>query len=192
MRWLIAALAWSSLVLGACSSDPAPSDEFVALEQELAEAKQDLVRAEVLLTEVTAERDALVANAGRIAIVKANEAAHFQAFLNKDLDATMDTYADDAVWVDETYGDYIVGKAAVRSMMSRVVQFTDPDASAVLDSFVSEDGTRAVSTWEWKGTDFFGNPFDLPFALIDEYENGKIVKQTIYYASPNSRQLLGG
>jgi hypothetical protein len=45
---------------GCSSSDPTTSDEYAALEQELAEANQDLAQTEVLLTEVTAERDALV------------------------------------------------------------------------------------------------------------------------------------
>ena len=178
MRRLIAGLAALSLILVACSSDPTASEEYQALEAQLAE--------------VTAERDALVEEgaAEAIAAVEANETAHIEAFLAKDLDAMMDTYTEDAIWVDETYGDYFEGKAKVRSMLSYVITFTDPDASGVLDRFVSDDGTFAASTWEWTGTNAFGKPFDLPYVLIDEYRDGKIAKQTIYYASPDSRQLL--
>lgn len=52
MRRLIVLSAVLCLVLAACSSDPTASDEYVALEQELAQT-------EVELGQVTAERDAL-------------------------------------------------------------------------------------------------------------------------------------
>jgi len=52
MRRLIAGLAVLGLVLTGCSSDPTASDEYVTLEQELAQTEAELV-------EVTAERDAL-------------------------------------------------------------------------------------------------------------------------------------
>jgi hypothetical protein len=57
---------------------------------------------------------------------------------------------------------------------------------------VSDDGTRVASRWEWGGRNFSGNEFDLPYVVIHEYQDGNIVKETIYYASPNAReQLLG-
>lgn len=124
--------------------------------------------------------------------VAANETAYIETFLAKDLDGLMDTMTEDVVWVDETFGDYIEGKAAVRSMYSFVIKFADPDASEVLDRFVSADGTRATSTWDWIGTNGFGKSFDLPIALIHEYRDGKIVKETAYYASPDAySQLMG-
>lgn len=131
--------------------------------------------------------------AASIAAVEANETAYIEAWLAKDLDALMDTFAEDAIWVDETFGDYIEGRSGVTAMYSIVIEFTDPDGSGVLDRFVSDDGTFAASTWEWTGVNAFGKPFDLPIALIDEYRDGKIVKQTAYYASPDAHsQLMGG
>ena len=127
-----------------------------------------------------------------VAAVKANETAHIEAWVAKDIDALMDTYTEDAIFVDETYGDYVEGKVAIASMLGMVIKFTDPDLTGVLDRFVSEDGTRAASTWEWGGTNAFGNTFDLPFVLIDEYEDDKIAKQTIYYASPDAYDQLMG
>ena len=124
--------------------------------------------------------------------MEANETAHIEAFLAKDIDAIMDTYTEDGVYVDETFGDYFEGKDAIRRMFSFVIVLTDPDVSGVLDRFVSEDGTRAASTWEWSGSNFCGESFDLPFVLIDEYRDNKIVRQTIYYASPDAySQLMG-
>ena len=124
--------------------------------------------------------------------VEANETAYIETFLAKDLDGLMDTMTEDVVWVDETFGDYIEGKDAVRNMYSLVIKFADPDASGVLDRFVSADGTRATSTWDWIGTNGLGKSFDLPIALIHEYRDGKIVKETAYYASPDAySQLMG-
>jgi len=185
LTFLGLALLMLSLLASACSTDPTTTDEFQALEE-------DLAQAEAQLAELTAQRDAMAQDGatGVIAAVEANETAHIEAFLSEDLDALMDTYTEDAIWVDETYGDYFVGKPRVRSMLSSVMGFTDPNASGVLERFVAEDGTFAASTWEWIGTNAFGTPFDLPYVLIDEYRDGKIAKQTIYYASPDSRQLL--
>jgi len=127
-----------------------------------------------------------------IATVEGNETAYIEAFLQKDLDALMETMAEDVVFVDETFGDHLVGKAAVRSMYVDVITFGDPGASGVLNRFVSPDASFAASTWDWIGTNAFGKPFDLPIVLVHEYRDGKIVKETTYYASPDAYgQLMG-
>jgi hypothetical protein len=175
------------LVMGGCSSsDPTTSDEYAALEQELAQANEDLAEAEVLLTDAAAEHDAVVALNETIAAVEANETANIEAFLSKDVDALMDTFTDDVVFVDETYGDYVEGKDAYTRMNAIVMEFTDPEGTEVRDHFISEDGTRAASTWEWVGINYWGNPFSLPHSIINEYRDGKIARQTIYYASPDA------
>ena len=181
------------LVMGGCSSgDPTTSDEYAALEQELAQTTQDLAEAEALLAEIAAEHDEAVALSETIAGVEANETANIEAFLSKDLDALMDTFTDDVVFVDETYGDYVEGKDAYTRMNAIVIEFTDPEGTEVLDHFISEDGTRAASTWEWVGINYWGNPFSLPHSIINEYRDGKIARQTIYYASPDAySQLMG-
>ena len=126
------------------------------------------------------------------ASVKANEEAYVEAFFAQDLDAFMDTFTDDAVFIDETYGDQLDGKAAVRNMYANVIKFADPDQSELIDGIVADDATFAASTWEWVGTNAFGNPFHLPTALIHEYRDGKIAKETVYYASPDAYgQLMG-
>ncbi len=130
--------------------------------------------------------------ADAVAAVDANEAAYIEAFFAQDLDAFMDAYTDDAIFVDETFGDYFEGKAAIKSMHRNVIQFADPEQSEVVELFVADDATFAASTWEWIGTNFYGNPFDLPLALIHEYRDGRIAKETIYYASPDAySQLMG-
>lgn len=197
MRNRIVPLLASLLLIAGCgSSDPITSGEYTELEQELAQT-------ETLLAEVTAKLDAQTSQAAAtarkadelaeiIAAVEANETAYIAAWQAQDLAALMDTYTEDAVFVDETFGDYLEGKARVKEMYKYVITFADPDGKDVYDRFVSEDGTWAASTWEWVGTNFNGMRFDLPTALIHEYRDGKIARETIYYASPDARgQLLG-
>lgn len=174
------------LVTAGCgSSDPTLSDEYTALEQELDQTKS-------LLAEVVAERDGLVSNADQIAATEANETAYIEAWQARDLDGLMDCYAEEAVFIDQTFNDHIEGKPSIRSMYSGVIRLADPDGKDVFVQIVSADGTLAASTWEWIGTNFSGTRFDLPTALIHEYRDGKIVKETVYYASPNARNQLMG
>lgn len=189
MRWMIAGVVVLGLVFVGCSGDPTGSEEYQELERQFADAEAALATAESALE--TAEADVAVTEAA-VAATEANETAFVNAWLGKDLDGLMDTYAEDVVFVDLTYGDYVEGKDDYRRMNATVIEFTDPDESRVLDRFVSEDGTRAATMWEWGGTNFFGRPFDLPFVMVNEYRDGKIAKQTIYYASPDAySQLMG-
>ncbi len=109
-----------------------------------------------------------------------------EAFLIKAPDAMMDTFTNDVVFIDETFGDHVVGRDEYEEMNADVIKWADPDATRVVDRFVSEDGTRTVAIWDWIGTNFYGKPFDPPFVLIQEYKDGKISKQSISYASPDA------
>jgi ketosteroid isomerase-like protein len=60
-RILLFTAALLLLVAGCSSNDPTTSDEYTALEQELAQTNQALVEAGTQLAEVTTERDALIA-----------------------------------------------------------------------------------------------------------------------------------
>jgi steroid delta-isomerase-like uncharacterized protein len=136
--------------------------------------------------------DSADGDAATIAAVEANEEAYIEAFFAQDLDAFMDTFAEDAIFVDETFGDYLEGKNAINAMYTSVLKFADPDLTEVNDLFVATDGTFAASEWEWIGTNAFGKPFELPLALVHEYRDSKIVRETIYYASPDaSSELMG-
>ena len=132
-------------------------------------------------------------DAEAIAAVEANEEAYIDAFFAKDLDAVMDTFADDAVFIDETFGDHLEGKVAVETMYTGVLAMVDPELSEVTDHFVAADGTFAAGEFVWIGTNFHGEPFELPLVSIHEYRDGKIVREAIYYASPNAyTELTGG
>ena len=118
-----------------------------------------------------------------MAVTEANEAANFAAFLAQDPDAIMATFTEDAIFEDRTFGDYLEGANAVRSMERAASSMTDAEASETLDHFVSADGSRAVRVFRWVGTNFNGAPFDLPLVSIHEYRDGKIAKESIYYAA---------
>ncbi len=124
--------------------------------------------------------------------VKANELAYVEAFMVEDLEALMDTFADDAVFIDETFADHLEGKTAIRDMYAGVLAATDKGVSEVLDRFVADDGTMATSLWQWAGVNPNGGLFHLPLALVHAYRGGKITREIVYYASPNAvEQVLG-
>ena len=125
-----------------------------------------------------------------VAAAKANETANLDAFFAKDLDAIMATYAEDAIFEDQTFGDYLEGAGAVRGMYGAVLRMTDADATELLDRLVSADGSRAVLVERWIGTNYRGAPFDLPIVLIHEYRDGKIAKESIYYAAWDTHDQL--
>ena len=120
-----------------------------------------------------------------VAATEANEAANFAAFLAQDPDAIMATFTEDPIFEDRTFGDYLEGDSAVRGMEWAASFMTDAEASEVLDHFVSADGSRAVRVFRWVGTNFNGAPFDLPLVSIHEYRDGKIAKESMYYADPD-------
>ena len=126
-----------------------------------------------------------------VAATEANETANLDGFfVTQDLDAIMATYAEDAIFEDQTFGDYLEGRAFLRGMMGSVLTMTDWEASEVLDRFVSADGSRAVVVERWIGTNYRGAPFDLPIVLIHEYRDGKIAKESIYYAARDAYEQL--
>ena len=123
------------------------------------------------------------AAADPVAATEANEAANFAAFLAKDPDAIMATFTEDPIFEDQTFGDYLEGAAAVRGMQEAASKQTDAEATELLDHFVAADGSRAVLVERWVGTNYRGAPFDLPIVLVHEYRDGKIAKESIYYAA---------
>jgi len=117
---------------------------------------------------------------------EANEAAYFDAFFAQDLDAVMATFTDDAVFEDQTLGDRLEGASAVRGMQQVVLGLTDAGATELLDRFVSSDGNRAVTVLQWTGTSAVGRPFDLPRVVVHEYRDGRIAKESLYYAAKDA------
>ena len=137
-----------------------------------------------------AAQDAEPVPADPVAATEANETAYLDAFFAGDLDAIMATFAEDAIFEDQTFGYYSEGNAFVRGMDRNALRMTDMDATELLDRFVSADGSRAVVVERWIGTNYRGAPFDLPIVAIHEYRDGKIAKESIYYAARDAYAQL--
>ena len=75
-------------------------------------------------------------------------------------------------------------------MYQGILGFTDTDATDVLDRFVSQDGSRAVVVMRWTGTSAFGRAFDLPIVVLHEYRDGKIARESMYYAAKDAYEQL--
>ena len=142
------------------------------------------------LRTVVMAQDDEPAPADAVAATEANETAYLDAFFAGDLDAIMATYTEDAIFEDQTFGDYREGKLSVRGMVGAAIRLTDADTTEVLDRFVSADGSRAVVVERWVGTNYLGAPFDLPIVAIHEYRDGKIAKESIYYAARDAYAQL--
>jgi ketosteroid isomerase-like protein len=182
-------VAVTFVVVGCTSSDPTASDEYAAIEQDLIEAQALISDAESDLPATTAEREALAAQIAAsetvIAQVEANEKAHFEAIMSKDLEAMMATYTDDAVFVDETFGDWVEGTEALTRFNDVVLTMIDPEATKIIESYVSADGSRATSVRSWIGTSYYGYPFDLPMVLIHEYRERVVYRNLIAETQTN-------
>jgi hypothetical protein len=67
---------------------------------------------------------------------------------------------------------------------------TDAEASTLLDHFISADGARAVQLWQWAGTNYWGGSFDMPVLVLHEYDDGRIAKESLYYAARDPHAQL--
>ncbi len=140
------------LVAGCSSSDPATSDEYAALEQELAQS-------EAQVAEVTAERDALVAEA---------EAA---ATASEDGMAT--AVPDDVAALTVAWGDAVgSGDGAVTALYT--------ESGFHLYNTTKIDHDNIAAHLEGPTTD--GEWVTEPYLLIDEGDGRYIVARGVYGA----------
>jgi len=119
--------------------------------------------------------------------------AYVEAYEAGDVDAMIETYADDATWINQTYGDTQTGTASMTDLMEWVVAVTDFDQSEIVDRFVSDDGTEGVIVYHWVGnrTDN-GEAFDLDMTHVQEYDNGEITQVTASFANRDAYEQLMG
>ncbi len=111
----------------------------------------------------------------------ATQQANLDAFFAQDVDATMATLTEDVEFFNTSMGTHWSGKAQYELSMKSIFQMTDPDTSELIESFVSDDGTRGVVVMHWVGENGKGNPFDLTYVQVQEYEDGLIRTTTTYW-----------
>ena len=200
-RTIIVSVAVFALVGAGCSSsDPTASDEYQALEQELAaanqqlvETEQDLVQAEAEVVAITAERDALAQAA--VPGDRYDNAARIQSELVAILDdpeafGTEDEIADllathatpEALMDDDVFGavNYRTG------FYDTLYGMADAQID-VYDTWLCDDGSQGGLLWQWHGTNNAGNPFHLAgISLTTHDEDGMISYELVTYPHPDA------
>lgn len=190
MRVVPFTVALLLLVTAGCSSsDPTASDEYAALDQELAQTSQALVEAEAQLTAVTAEREAQVGGGEPTSTRHENARANQETLLAiiKDPSAfgseqeVLDLLDEMAI-PEVVSGDLAFG--GVRTGIWRVgwrnTLFGGMDATIhTWTSWLSEDGSVGGSLWTWSGSAQNGEPFDLQSLEISRFDDEGLYTEVI-------------
>ena len=178
------------LVMAGCSSsDPTASDEYTAIEQELAQTSQSLVDTEAQLTAVTTERDALVeggeSGSRRHESAKANQETLLAiikdpaAFGSEQevLDILDEMATPDVASGDLAFGGVTTG---IWRRGWRNTLFGGMDATIhTWTSWLSEDGSVGGSLWTWSGSAQNGEPFDLQGLEISRFDDEGLYTEVI-------------
>jgi len=120
----------------------------------------------------------------------ATQEANTAAFLAQDLDAYMATVTEDIEFINDAGHSYWVGKASMESNMQGIFRMTDPDATEIIEQFVSDDGTSGVVLTHFVGENVNGSPFDLTYLQLQEFEDGLISKLTMYWEDQDMSEQL--
>lgn len=181
------------LIAGCSSSDPTTSDEYQALEQELADTEQELVRAEARVVAISAERDALAQpatlderhkKAGTtqellIAIIDDPSSFGTEEEVLNLLDelAVPLAHYEDTAWPllrEVREGDW---RTSWRNTL-----FNDiPSTVTTWHTWLSEDGSTGGSLFTWEGTGLTGEPFWLPGIELSKFNEEGLYTETIVY-----------
>jgi hypothetical protein len=167
------------ILAAGCSTDPTTSDEYLALEQELAAAQQQLVGA---LAQAAVPSD------------RYNNAARIQSELNAILDDP------EAFGTEDEIADLLATHATPRALMDDdvfgAVNFRTgfyntlygmADAQIdTYDTWLCDDGSQGGALWQWHGTNNAGNPFELAGISLNTFdENGLISYELVTYPYPD-------
>lgn len=182
---IISLVVTLGLLLGACSTDRAASEEYQEMEQRLADSQQ-------ALAEVTAERDSLAAleSPNRYVKALANQ-QEVEDILDdprsygseEEVAELLASYATrDAVMDDAVFGAIPIRNAWYNTLY-RGAMDSEID---IYHRWLSEDGSQGGALWVWHGTNQVGNPFEVYGIALDEYdETGLITSEYVAYAHSN-------
>ncbi len=177
-----AALMVVALTVTGCTTDPTTSDQYEALEQELAQT-------EAQLADVTVERDALAAEAD-------SSADHYEGSRSTQ-ETVMAIMADPSSFGSEeevldlldtlavpdiVYGDDAFGATTWRTGWRNTL-FGQVDATITTwKSWLSDDGSAGGSMFSWYGTAQNGEPFVLNGIELSTFnDDGLYNAITVYY-----------
>jgi hypothetical protein len=180
---------------GACSSsDSTTSEEYGDLEADLTTLESQLEDAEAALIQVTAQRDALIAendaNVTRFETVQAqaelrNTVATDPSSFGTEqevLDMLSEGATPDAVMLDEAWGSVPLKEAWRRTLFAEQLDAATTNWRA----WNCSDGRTAVSLWAWEGTNIIGEPFSLVGINLNEYKDeGRLELSTVIWRYPH-------
>jgi len=154
-----------------------------------ANLRSEVARLEVQLDTVTAERDALLAEA-EAAAARYDKANTTQKLIYEIIadPAALGTQEEVLDLLDglaapgTVYGDDVFGSTSWRSGWRNTL-FGSIDATIhTWLSWLSEDGSVGGSMWTWSGSALNGEPFDLQGIELSTYdEQGLLDSVTVYY-----------
>ncbi|MBE0688482.1 MAG: hypothetical protein IH585_21010 [Anaerolineaceae bacterium] len=171
-------VALALLVAGCSSVDPTTSEEFQALESQLAAAQQQLadviVERDALADEAltaAARHDKVLANQEKVAEIIANP----DSFGTKEevLDLLMTYTVPGAVCDDVAFG-----AVDMRSSWRNTIFGLAADIETWA-TWTAEDGSMAGSLWIWAGTASNGEPFELIGVNTDFYDDNGLVTHSL-------------
>lgn len=110
-----------------------------------------------------------------------------EAFINKDLDAVMECYGDDAVNFQVATGEPAIGKEGIRRDMAEFFRGF-PDSYSIVENIIADEDWAA---WEWLGGGTFagefyanqptGKSYELRGCGFFQFKDGKIIYQRGYW-----------
>ncbi len=170
-RTIVASIAVFLLVVAGCSSsNPTESEEYQALEQELAQA-------EAQLAEVAAERDILIvdASAGAARYEKSVATTGRVATIIDDPDAvgTRDEVLDELTTLatpEAVMDDTAFGAVPIRRAWANTLWGSDATIKTWV-RWMCDDGSQAGSLWTWAGESRSGEPFELIGVNLDDFDD---------------------
>jgi hypothetical protein len=190
-RTIVAIVAVLLLVVAGCSSsDPTTSEEYGDLEADLTALESQLEDAEAALIQVTAQRDALIAendaNVTRFETVQ--EQVEFRNAVATDpssfgteqevLDMLSEGATPGAVMLDEAWGSVPLKEAWRRTLFAGQVDAVTTEWRA----WICSDGRTSGSLWTWEGTNVVGAPFSLVGINLNEYnDEGRLELSTVIW-----------
>jgi hypothetical protein len=123
----------------------------------------------------------------------ATRQAYTEAFLAQDIDALMATYTDDVKFFNRSMATHWTGSEQVQTGTTTISSITDPGATEVLESFVSDDGSEGAILWQWVGENDIDNPIELMHFQLLEYTDGLFSVLTSHWETMDvEEQLMAG
>jgi hypothetical protein len=183
-RIVLLAVAVLVTAIGCSTSDPTTSDQYQALQGDLAEASQEiadteqaLADTEAELAEVTAERDGLIAEAAAEAVRYDKSIANAEriAEIIDDPDAigTKEEVLDEMMAMatpEAIMNDTALGPAPIRRAWSATLWGSEATIKTWV-RWMCDDGSQAGSLWTWVGEAQSGEPFELIGINLDKLDD---------------------